>query len=132
MKYLIGITPVGAVNLLFHGWCGHVWDKEITLKLRVLNYLQHQDYILADFEFKIAEELVSCRATLKILHFTKGKPQMSDVGASQKISSVHITGPLRKFRILEFNIPITQVKLLNDAMVIIAGLGNVNNSVVSK
>ena len=43
-----------------------------------------------------------------------------------------VIGPLRKFRILKSNIPITQVKLLNDAMVIIAGLGNVNNSVVSK
>ena len=59
MKYLIGITPVGAVGLLSHGWCGHVWDKEIKLKLRVLDYLQYQDYILADCEFTIAEELVS-------------------------------------------------------------------------
>ena len=57
--------------------------------------------------------------------------------ASRKISNVRIhvervIGRLRKFRILKSNIPMTQVKLLNDVMIIIAGLVNLNNSVVSK
>ena len=50
MKYLIGITPAGAVSFLSHGWGGHVSDKEITLKSRFLDYLQHGDCILVDLK----------------------------------------------------------------------------------
>ena len=76
MKYLIGVAPADAVNFLSHGWGGCVSDKEITLKSRFLDYLQHGDCILADREFTIAEELASYGATLKIPRFTKGKTQM--------------------------------------------------------
>ena len=79
----------------------------------------------------VAEELALCGATLKIPHFTKGKTQMSgkEVDASRKTSNVRIhvervIGQLRKFTILQSNIPMTQVKLLNDIMIIIAGLVN--------
>ena len=75
-----------------HGCGGHVSDKEITLKSRFLDYLQHGDCILADFGLTITEELASYEATLKIPHFTKGKTQMSgkEVDASRKISNVRI------------------------------------------
>ena len=58
------------------------------------------------------------------------------VNTSRKISNVHIhvervIGRLRRYRILQYNIPITQVKLLNDVMIIIAGFVNLNDSVVS-
>ena len=43
-----------------------------------------------------------------------------------------VIGRLRKFRILLSNIPMTQVKFLNDVMIIIAALLNLDNSVVSK
>ena len=69
--------------------------------------------------FTIAEELASCGASLKIPHFTKGKTQMSrkEVDASRKISNIRIhvertIGRLRNFRILQSNIPMTQIKLL--------------------
>ena len=60
-----------------------------------------------------------------------------EVDTSRRISniSIHVErviSRLRKFRILQSNIPLTQVKLLNDVMIIIAGLVNLNNSVVSK
>ena len=45
IKYLIGITPAGVVSFLSGG---RVSDKEITLKSRFLDYLQHGDCILAD------------------------------------------------------------------------------------
>ena len=122
-----------------HGWGGRVSDNEITLKSRFLDYLQHGDCILADRGFTIAEELASCGATLKIPHLAKEKIQMSgkEVDASRKISNVRIhvervIGRLRKFRILQSNVPMTQFKLFNDVMIIIAGLVNLNNSAVSK
>ena len=106
---------------------------KITPKSKFLDYLQHGDCILADQEFTIAEELASCGAILKIQHFTKGKAQTSgkDVGTSRKISNVcmhleRVIVRLRKFGILQSNIPITQVKLLKDVMIIIAGLVDLN------
>ena len=38
IKYLIGITPAGAVSFLSHGWGGRV-SKEITLKSMGTAYL---------------------------------------------------------------------------------------------
>ena len=93
MKYLIGITPAGAVSFLSHGWGVRVSDKEITLKSRFLDYLQHEDCVLAHCGFTIAEKLASCGATLKIPHFTKGKAQTNvrkRIDISRRISNVRI------------------------------------------
>ncbi len=107
-------------------------------KLWFLQFLQHCDLILADRGFTITEELAIHGATLKIPHFTKGKAQMSgkEVDTSKKIANVRIhvervIGRVRKFRILQSTIPITQVKLLYKIMTIISALVNINNSVVS-
>ena len=59
------------------------------------------------------------------------------VHISRKISNVRVQveraiGRLRKLIILQSNILITQIKLLNDVMIITAGLVNLNNSAVSK
>ena len=32
IKYLIGITPAGAINFLSQGWVGRVSDKELTIR----------------------------------------------------------------------------------------------------
>ena len=96
----------------------------------------------------VAEELASCGATLKIPLFLQKEDALplvlkfykmsgKEVHISRKISNVRMQvkraiGRLRKFMILQSNIPITQIKLLNDVMIIIAGLVNLNNSAVSK
>ena len=103
-----------------------------------LKFLQHGELILADRGFNNAETLATHGAILKILHFTRGKSQMSgkEVDNSRKISNVRIhvervTGRIRKFRILQSTIPILQVHILDNVMSVIAALININNSVVS-
>ena len=59
-----------------------------------------------------------------------------EVEKSQKISNVRIhvervIGRLKDFRIMQSIIPITQVSLLDNVMIVIAALVNLNNSVVS-
>ena len=92
IKYLIAITPAGAVSFLSRGWGGRVSDKEITMHSGFLKFLQHGDLILADRGFNIAETLATHGAILRIPHFTKGKSQMSgkEVDNSRKISNVRI------------------------------------------
>ena len=139
IKYLIAITPAGAVSFLSRGWEGRVSDKKITMHSGFLTFLQYGDLILADRGFTIAETFAAHGAILKIPHFTKGKKsQMSgkEIDNSRKISNVRIhvervIGRIRKFRILQSTIPILQVHLLDNVMSVIAALVNINSSVVS-
>ena len=123
IKYLIGISPAGAVTFLSHGWGGRVSDKEITIK---------------SSGFFIGDELAVKGATLCIPSFTRGKNQMSakEVEESRRISNVRIhvervIGRLKNFKILSSIIPISQVDLVNDVMISICALVNLNKSVVS-
>ena len=138
IKYLIAITPAGAVNFLSRGWGGCVSDKEITMDSGFLKFLQRGDLILADCGFNIAETLATHAAILKTPHFTKRKSQMSgkEVDNSRKISYVRVhvervIGRIPKFRILQPTKPILQVHLLDNVMSVIAALVNINSSVVS-
>ena len=76
IKYLIAITPTGAVSFLSRGWGCRVSDKEITMHSGFLNFLQHGDLILADRGFNITENFATHGVILNIPHFTKGKSQM--------------------------------------------------------
>ena len=67
---------------------------------------------------------------------TKGKKQLSggEVDTSRQLSSVrihveHVIGRIKKFRLLQTTLPLTQVDLLDGIMVIVCGLVN-NNSIV--
>ena len=60
-----------------------------------------------------------------------------DVDESRKIAQVRIyvervIGRLKTFKILNSTIPISQVDLLNDVMIVVSALVNLNKSVVSK
>ena len=138
IKYLIGITPAGAVSFHSPGWGGKTSDKEITNKSGFLDKLEWGDCVMADRDFTIETELATRGVHLKIPKFTKGKKQMAakDVEFSRQISNVRIhvervIGRLRKFTILQSKIPLSQIDLLDDIMIIISAIININNSVVS-
>ena len=138
IKYLMGISPAGAVTFLSHGWGGRVSDKVITIESGFLDFLENGDSVLADRGFLIQDELATRGAVLTIPSFTKGKQQLSaEVARSRKIANVRIhvervIGRLRTYKILNSTIPISQVDLLNDVMIIVSALVNLNKSVVSK
>ena len=57
MKFLIGITPNGAISFLSKCWGGRATDKAITQKSGFLNLVEHGDVILADRGFDVADDL---------------------------------------------------------------------------
>ena len=138
LKYLIGISPVGAVTFLSVGWGGRISDKQITIESGFLKKVLPGDCILADRGFSIEDELNRVEAYLKIPKFTKGKSQLpaKDVYDSRKLSNVRIhvervIGQLKKFRLLQNTIPISQVDLFDNAMIVSSALVNLRKSVVS-
>lgn len=72
MKYLIGITPKGAICFLSKGWGGRTSDKHITLNSGFLDELLPGDIVLADRGFDIKENVGMLCAEVKLPAFTKG------------------------------------------------------------
>ena len=69
IKYLIAITPVGAVSFLSRESRGRFYDKEVTMHS---GSLQHGDLILADRGFDITEILLPMVRFRKALIALKG------------------------------------------------------------
>ena len=137
-KYLIGITPAGAISFLSLGWGSRVSDKQIMKESGFFNKVSMGDCILVGRGFNIKEELSALGATLEIPSFTKGKKQLSGGEVDhmlRQLSSVRIhvecvIGRIKKFRFLQTTLLLTQVDLLDEIMVIVRGLVNINKNVV--
>ena len=105
----------------------------MTLWFGFLKKLTFGDLFLADRGFNFHDEIASPVAVLKIPCFTKGKSQLSqyEVDNSKQLFNVRIQvekviGRLKKFRYLETTLPIQQVDLLDNVMIIISGCVNLN------
>ena len=66
MKYLIGVSPAGAITFLSHDWGGRISDKQLTIESGFLNLLTIGDSVLADRGFFIIEEVATRGAVLAI------------------------------------------------------------------
>ena len=135
---MVGVTPTGLVSFLSSGWGGHVSDKQITLQSGFLKKLTFGDLVLADRGFNLHDKMASTGAVLKIPRFTEGKSQLSqcEVDTSRQLSNARIhvervIGRLKKFRCLQTTVPIQQVDLLDNVMIIISGCVNLNQKIVS-
>jgi hypothetical protein len=114
VKYLIGITPQGAISFLSCGYGGGVSDKHLTKSCGLLNKLLQGDIVLADRGFDITESFGLCCAEVNIPAFAKGKKQLSplELESTRKIahSRIHVErviGLVRnKYTILQSAIPI--------------------------
>ncbi|KAK0132475.1 hypothetical protein N1851_032653 [Merluccius polli] len=139
IKYLIAITPAGAISFLSPGWGGRVLDKQITNESGFLKLLEPRDEVLADRGFLIRDKLAAYGATLRIPHFTKGKKQLSaqEVDTARQLSCVRIhvervIGWWKNFKILQTVILVSQVNILDDVVIVCDALTNLCKSVVPK
>ena len=117
VKFLVAISPTGAIIYVSKCWGGRVSDKHLTSSCGFLDKLMHGDLVLADRGFDISEELALHGATLAIPPFTKGKLQLSqrEVEESRNLSRIRIhveraIGRLKYYKILHSTLPIALVK----------------------
>lgn len=114
IKFLIGITPQGAISFISKGYGGRASDKFITENCGILNKLLPGDLVLADRGFDISEDVALAYAEIKIPAFTKGKLQLSpvDVETTRKIAHLcihveRVIGNLcKKYMILQDTAPL--------------------------
>ena len=145
VKFLIGITPQGAVSFLSKAWGGRASDKQITENSGLLSKLLPGDVILADRGFNISESVGLMCAQVKIPAFTRGKKQLSplEVEATRKIAHVRIhvervIGLVRnKYTILRDILPVdylqnetNQVPLIDKIVTVCCALSNLCPSVI--
>ena len=145
-KFLIGISPQGAISFISKGWGGRVSDVHLTENCGILDKLAPCDLILADRGFNIHESAGLFCAQVKTPPFTKGKNQLSktEVDNSRQLSRVRIhvervIGVVRqKFSILESTLPINlimctpqkDISVIDKVEIICCALCNCCDSVV--
>ena len=117
VKFLVAISPTGAITFVSKCWGGRVSDKHLTVKSGLLQHLIYGDLVLADRGCDISDELALIGASLAIPSFTKGKPQLSqrEVELSRHLSHVRIhveraIGRIKRYRILQSTLPIVILK----------------------
>ena len=116
-KFLVAVSPTGAITFISKCWGGRASDKFITSKYGFLEHLIHGDMVLADRGFDISEDLALRGVTLAIPAFTKGKPQLSqrEVEMSRVLSNMRIhveraIGRIKCYKILHSTFPISLIK----------------------
>ena len=117
VKFLVAISPTGAVMYISKCWGGRVSDKHLTRNCGFLEHIQHGDLVLADRGFDIRDELALIGASLAVPPYTKGKSQLSqrEVELSRALSHVRIhveraIGRIKYYKILHSILPISLIK----------------------
>ncbi|XP_055492695.1 uncharacterized protein LOC129697960 [Leucoraja erinacea] len=148
IKFLIGITPCGAISFLSAAWGGRGTDKTITLSSQFFDNLLPGDVILADrgFDIKDAAGFHGCQA--EIPAFVRGKAQLSalDVEKTREIANLRIHvervigGVRQKFPFLSHTVPLeymitnseNQVPKIDKIVRVCCALFNLNDSIMSQ
>ena len=92
VKFLLGITPCGAISFVSEAWGGRVSDKHIAYNCGLFDKLLPDDIVMADRGFLIAEDLAFFHAKLLMPAFTRGQNQLNsqDVFETRKIAHLRI------------------------------------------
>lgn len=131
MKFLVGITPYGAISFLSKCYGGRISDKELTAKSGFYNKLEYGDLVMADRGFLIEEELSVHGASLAIPPFTRGKKQLSqrEVESARRLSRsrIHVERAIERiknFQILKHVMPISLIHHADSIVTICGALTN--------
>ncbi|XP_046393756.1 uncharacterized protein LOC124161479 [Ischnura elegans] len=139
VKFLVGITPYGAVSFISECWGGRISDKELTERSGFYNLLEAGDMVMADRGFTIANEISFHGAQLVIPPFTRGKKQLPGqvIESARRLSSarIHVERTIERiknFRILKCTLTPSLAQASSDIVCICACLVNLQKKIISK
>ncbi|XP_064477680.1 uncharacterized protein LOC135391360 [Ornithodoros turicata] len=138
MKFLVAIAPNGFIMFVSHAYGGRASDKFIVEDSGFTNYLYQDQEVMADRGFALNNSMKEEGVKLNIPAFSRGKSQFSEAEAtvSRRISRLRIhveraINRIKVYRILKGALPITHKKLMNNIVVVCAGLCNLKGPLIA-
>ena len=133
VKFLIGITPNGAISFASPIYGGRASDAFIVKDCRFLNSLQPYDEVMADRGFKIHDLLSfhQCFLTIPPSKHTNLQMSPKEVKTTSRIANVRIyveqaIKRIKHFLILKRELPISLLPLIDDIVIVCSSLSNLN------
>ena len=105
-KGLIGISPSGVVTFVSHPFAGSISNKELTRQSGILDLIEPGDSVMADWGFKIEEDLILRGVQLNIPPFMRTKAQLAgkELVVTRRITSLRIYVERKMERIKNFDV----------------------------
>lgn len=140
VKFLISVSPAGLIMDISEALGGRASDKHITIHSKILDKLQsYRDGVMVDKVFFIDSDCDMKGIKLFRPAFVKGGNQLSkeDVEMSIKVARarVHVERTIQRFKIFKIfqdRIEWSMLKHINKIKDIIAGLVNLQSSILSE
>lgn len=131
IKYLVGITPNGAISYLSKCYGGRASDIFIVNDCGFLNKLQPGDQVMADRGFKIHDVLsfYQCSLAIPPSKHTNLQMRTKDIHITSKIANVRIyveqaIKRMKDYRILSCEMQIITFPIIDDIVTVCAALTN--------
>ncbi|XP_077494400.1 uncharacterized protein LOC144105074 [Amblyomma americanum] len=139
LKFLVGITPCGAVCFCSKAYGGRCSDSFITVDSGFLDLVQPGDVVMADKGFPgIKAGLEEVRAVLVMPPFLQGQDQFSEseVHETYQIAQVRIhveriIQRIKMFNILNTRIPTELIAVMSDVFHVCCVLANLQPAIIS-
>ena len=137
IKFLVAITPTGAVSWVSPVYGGRASDIHIVRDSGFFNQIERYDLVLADRGFKIREELLTMGANLAIPPSSAASMPMcaNDVRQTSQISNfqIHVKRAIRRikvFRVLKQEMSLSVIPLADDILVVCDALCNLQEPLI--
>lgn len=133
VKYLVGVTPNGAISFISPTFVGSISDPELTRCSGLLSKLDGKGNVsvMADRGFTIRDQLQNIGVDLNIPPFLEGRGQLpaNEVQQGRAIASLRIhveraIGRMKNFTILKGVFPINMARMVNQIVSVCGWLTN--------
>ena len=138
-KFLIGISPNGAIIYVSRAWGGRASDKHITRNSDFMSHIESGDGVMADRGFDLKAEMTPLGAQLIIPAFKgseRNQISSEEVMQSKRVSEVRIhveraIGRVRTFHILDTDMSLTMKDTAEQIFTVCAFLTNFQSQYIS-
>eukprot|EP00117_Sycon_ciliatum_P003152 scpid97709/ scgid8066/ len=138
LKFLVGISPSGAVLFISKAWGGRASDKKITLNSGLMKLLKPGQVVMADRGFLVAEELKNIDVELIMPSFLGAKRTQltpAEVTRTRRIANrrIHVEraiARIKEFEILQGEMSISMLHVAEQIFQVCSWLTNFQQPII--